>query len=126
MRLLAAAGGYFALVFAAGFLLGVIRSLWIAPRLGARRAEILEAPLMVAISWLAARALVPAADLGTGLPERLRMGAVALVLMLGAELLLVRPLRGVSVRQYLAARDRWAAGAYYLALLAFALMPAVA
>ena len=30
---------YFELVFGAGFVLGTIRTLWIAPRLGARMAE---------------------------------------------------------------------------------------
>ena len=35
---------YFAVVFAAGFLLGTVRTLWIAPRLGTRVAELAETP----------------------------------------------------------------------------------
>lgn len=123
MSLLAAAAAYAGAVFAAGFLLGVIRTLWIAPRLGARRAELLEAPLMMAISFLAARSIIPAFDVGTAWPGRLLVGALALILMLAIELVLVRPLRGISLREYFTGRDRIAAAAYFLALLAFGLMP---
>ena len=44
MQIVKAAVLYFALVFGAGFVLGPIRILWVAPRLGARVAELLEAP----------------------------------------------------------------------------------
>ena len=33
---------YFALVFAAGFALGTIRTLWVMPRLGVSTAELIE------------------------------------------------------------------------------------
>lgn len=125
MRLLAAAALYFVLVFAAGFALGVLRTLWLAPRLGERRAELLEMPLMLGLSALAAAlARGPAAGLMSG--ERLVMGGLALFMLLGAELLLVRPLRGMSLRRYFAGRDPVALAAYLAALLGFALMPALA
>jgi len=37
---------YFALVFAVGFLLGTVRTLWAVPRLGVRTAELMEQPIM--------------------------------------------------------------------------------
>ena len=46
---------YFALVFAAGFALGTMRTLWVMPRLGARTAELIEQPVMLGVSILAAR-----------------------------------------------------------------------
>jgi hypothetical protein len=48
-----AAIGYFAVVFGMGFLLGTLRVLHIAPRLGEEFAVLIELPLMLAISWVA-------------------------------------------------------------------------
>jgi hypothetical protein len=55
MQMLKASVLYFTLVFGAGFLLGPIRILWIVPRLGVRTAELLEAPIMLAITIATAR-----------------------------------------------------------------------
>ena len=41
---------YFALVFGAGFVLGTVRTLWIVPRVGARRAELMETPIMLVVT----------------------------------------------------------------------------
>jgi hypothetical protein len=46
---------YFVLVFAVGFVLGTVRTLWAVPRLGVRTAELMEAPIMFGVSILAAR-----------------------------------------------------------------------
>ena len=45
---------YFTLVFGAGFVLGIIRTLWVARRLGRRIAELMEAPLMFVVTLSAA------------------------------------------------------------------------
>lgn len=50
---------YFSLVFAAGFVLGIIRTLWVISRLGVRTAEMMEAPIMFGVSIFAARWVVP-------------------------------------------------------------------
>jgi hypothetical protein len=116
---------YFALVFAAGFVLGTIRTLWIVPRMkiGARAAELIEAPIMVAVSLVAAGWVVRRLDMPFQLSSRLSMGCVALGLMLLAEFTLVLRLRGLSLAQYLAARDPVSGTLYYLALALFAIMP---
>jgi hypothetical protein len=49
---------YFALVFGAGFALGTIRTLWVVPRLGTRKAELMEAPIMLVVTIVAARWVV--------------------------------------------------------------------
>ncbi len=47
MAILKAGVLYFALVFGAAFVLGTIRTLWVAPRFGTRRAELMETPIML-------------------------------------------------------------------------------
>jgi hypothetical protein len=67
---------YFALVFLAGFALGTVRTLWIAPGTGARAAELMEAPIMLAVSAVAARWVVRALSLPPTPVYRLGMGAI--------------------------------------------------
>jgi len=76
---------YFALVFAAGFVLGTIRTPWVVPRLGVRRAELMEAPIMFGISILAARWVVRHVQVSPLRSKRLAIGCIALGLMLVAE-----------------------------------------
>ncbi len=123
MRMLKAAVLYFAIVFSVGFLLGPIRILWVAPRTGARAAELMEAPIMLAVSLVAARWMVRRSAVPPGLGSRLGMGMIALAFMLVAEFSLVLPLRGISFREYMATRDLVSATAYYLSLGTFAILP---
>jgi hypothetical protein len=116
---------YFALVFAAGFLLGALRVTFIVPRLGVRSAELLETPFMILISFLAARWVVHRHAVPCTATKRLSMGALALGLMLIAEFGFVLWLRGISLSQYFATRDPVSGTAYYIALGVFALMPMV-
>jgi hypothetical protein len=55
MQMLKAGAVYFALVFGTGFVLGTIRTIWVVPRVGTRAAELMEMPMMLAVSILAAR-----------------------------------------------------------------------
>jgi hypothetical protein len=73
---------YFALVFAAGFVLGTIRTIWIAPYFGTRNAELMEAPVMFVVTvpsaqWAARRLTRP-----PSWARRLAVGLVALGLLL--------------------------------------------
>ena len=49
---------YFAGVFSAAFLLGVVRTLWLAPAIGAAPAVLVETPIVLAISWWWCRRLL--------------------------------------------------------------------
>jgi len=115
---------YFAAVFSIGFVLGVARGLWIAPWLGERVAELAEMPVMVVVSYLAARTLMP---LGRDLGSRgaALVGGAALALLICAELAVVFFVRGQRLDDYVASRDPVSGSAYVLALLLFAAMPAI-
>jgi hypothetical protein len=114
---------YFALVFAAGFALGTIRTVWIAQRLGVRTAELVEQPIMVGISILAARWVVRRLGIPPLWPRRLVMGCIALGLMLLVEFTVVLWIRGLTVHGYIEARDPVSGAAYFIALGAFAVVP---
>ena len=58
MQILKAGALYFALVFGAGFVLGTIRTLWVAPRVGMRIAELMETPNMLVVIIVAARWII--------------------------------------------------------------------
>lgn len=125
MAALKPAAAYFALVFGAGFVLGAFRVAMVVPRLGVRAAELLELPLMLVVVYFAARHVVRRFALPPAWVPRLRVGAIALVLLFAAELLLAVALQGRSVGDYLASRDPVSGGAYLAAVLAYAAMPAI-
>ena len=114
---------YVARVFGAGFALGIVRELWVTPRVGVRAAELLELPLMLVITVLAARAVDRRWLTASGARMRVAVGLSALVLLLAAEVGLGMTLRGLSVRDALLARDPVSGTAYYVSLMIFALMP---
>jgi hypothetical protein len=114
---------YFALVFGAGFALGTLRVLLLVPRLGARTAELIEAPFMLAVTFLAARWTVRRLAVPSAWAPRLAMGGIALGLLLAAEFTLVLGLRGISMREYFATLDPVSGTVYYMLLGVFAIMP---
>ena len=122
-QILRAAGLYFVIVFGAGFVLGTIRVLLVVPRLGVRTAELLETPVMVAISFFAARWIVRRLAVRPSTTERFAFGLVGLALLVGAELTLVLWVQGLTISDYIAHRDPVSGIAYVIALGLFAVMP---
>ena len=115
---------YFAITFASAFALGIARTLWIAPRLGAATAVFIEIPILITASWFVARRALH--QRAFTLPQLFAIGTIAFALTMVSEAALTNILRGQSVNQ-------WATDlASPLGLLgvagqvAFALMPAVA
>ncbi len=123
LQTLKAGAAYFALVFGAGFVLGVIRELWAVPRFGARAAELMEMPIMLGVIVVAASWIIARAGLSEAVAVRIAMGLIALALLLAAEFSLVIWLRGLTIEEYVAARDP-VSGAVYVAMVAlYAMMP---
>lgn len=80
------AGSLYALgVFTVGFALGAIRVLYLVPRLGETVAVLLEAPLMLAVSWKASRWSASKHGLLTDPHGALLMGAIAFAVLMFAE-----------------------------------------
>jgi hypothetical protein len=125
MRTLKAGALYFVLVFGAGFVLGIPRVLWIAPRLGARAAELMESPVMLLVIIFAAGWVVRRFSLPPTVAARLGAGAIALALLLATEFTVVLKIRHLTLAQYIAGRDPVAGTVYALMLLVFVLMPLV-
>jgi hypothetical protein len=101
MRILKAGILYFAIVFGAGFVFGTIRTIWVVPRIVTRWAELLEMPLMFAVTIAAARWLVLRLAIPSTSSARLGMGGIALVLLVATEFGPMLWLRGLSIRRYL-------------------------
>lgn len=122
MRILRTGIIYFLIVFAAGFLLGLIRVPFLVPRFGVRVSELLEILIMLMVVWWAARRV---STRNSDLPRKslLAVGFIGLFFMLAAELSMAVALSGQSVWQYVASRDPVSGTAYALALLFFAVAP---
>jgi hypothetical protein len=123
MQILKASVLYFALVFGAGFVLGTIRILWIAPSFGTRTAELMEAPIMFVVTILAARWVVRFLSLPPRAGTRFSVGFIALGFLLGAEFAVVLWIRRLTIGEYIASRDPVSGTVYIVTLGAFAVMP---
>ena len=123
LNTLRAGSVYFALVFAAGFVLGIIRELWAAPRFGIVTAELMEAPIMLVVIVLAAQWAVFRFRVEPSLGHRLGMGAIALSLLLIAEAAFVLGLRQLTLPEYIASRDPVSGTVYLVMLAMYALIP---
>lgn len=100
MRQARAAATYFLLTYAAGFLFGSLRAFVLEPRFGPLVATLCEAPLMLlaiagSARWTTTRFALPA-----GRP-RIAMGAIALLLLIAAELFGSALLRSMTPAAYL-------------------------
>jgi len=84
---------YFAAIFALGFVLGALRTLYLAPAIGPTAAVLCELPVMLAASWFAAKALVRRFGVRSE-SAALAMGGLAFALLMGAECALAVALGG--------------------------------
>jgi len=87
---------YFLLVLGAGFILGTVRVLLMVPSVGDRAAELLEMPLMVLATVLAAWWITQRFPEPSDNARRLVIGGIPLSLMLTAELTVDIGLRGMT------------------------------
>jgi hypothetical protein len=100
MRIASAAIVYWAMVFALGFVLGTVRVLWIIPLVGLMPATLLELPIILGGSWLAAGWLLRRFSLARQ-GEALTVGTLAFAILMAAECALAVTLMAQSPAQWL-------------------------
>jgi hypothetical protein len=93
---------YLAAVFAAAFVFGTVRTLWLIPQIGEVRAVLVEVPLVLALSWGVAGAVLRRWPLPAP-QSRAVMGGVAFAGLMLLELALGRIGFGRSLPDLLAA-----------------------
>ena len=91
---------YFAAVFAAGFILGTIRTLLVIPRIGELPAVLLELPVILVIAWIVCGWLMRGQPLRKS--EAIAAGALAFAILMVAETALSVMLFGRTPAEYLA------------------------
>ncbi len=123
LRVAVAAAEYYAWVFAAGFVLGAFRVPFLVPRLGERWAELLEMPVMLAVIYHAAGRVVRRHAPRVAGAAWVAVGALALALLVAAEVGLALALQDLSVAEYVAGRDPVSGSAYLASLAVYAVMP---
>ena len=121
-QILVAAAAYWAPVFAFAFALGVVRTLWLTPAIGALAATLCEVPLTLAASWWAARRLTAHFRIARG-GEALAMGLAAFALLMLAEVSLARVLAGQSAEDWLRGMANPAGAVGLAGQVLFGLMP---
>ena len=119
------AGAFYAIiVFVIGFILGTIRVLLLAPRLGETIAVIVEAPVILAASWFVCRSCVARLDVRRTVSARSLMGLVAFLVLMSAEIGLGAVL-GRSLVDQLATYGSLAGAIGLAAQVIFAMFPVI-
>lgn len=100
-NVLVAGAAYWAIVFAVGFALGSFRVLLIEPAVGTLAAVLIELPVMLGASWLAARWLVQRYSIAAA-RQALATGGIAFALLMASEVVLTTVWAGNSPGQWIA------------------------
>lgn len=122
MRVWEVALVHFVLVFGSGVLFGAVRVLAVEPELGARNAELAEAPFLLAVVLLSAW-LTSGACKECDLRTFFGISAAATVLLLVADLSVGMRFRDLTPAEIFLGRDRVSSALYYGLLAAYAVAP---
>ncbi|GHA03230.1 hypothetical protein GCM10008090_10280 [Arenicella chitinivorans] len=114
---------YFIVVFSFGFVLGTIRVLLLVPNLGEQTAELIEAPFMVLVSFMAACFIRNLSKEKLNSNDLLLVGFLALGYLLAVELSVVLWVRELSVSEFVQSRYSIAGIAYLVSLILYSLFP---
>ena len=118
-----AGGVYFVAVFLFGFVLGTARTLIVLPRLGETVGVVLEAPVILAISWVTCAWCVDRFRVPSGAWIRLLMGAAAFSLLGVAEISISLFVFGRTIASHFAGYRSSASAIGLVAQVVFAIFP---
>jgi hypothetical protein len=76
---------YFLGIFALGFVLGIIRTLVLIPRIGALAGVLLEIPVLLTVSWFFCRRILTRFSITGELKHRFTVGGSAFILLMITE-----------------------------------------
>jgi hypothetical protein len=107
-------------------MLGVVRTLFVAPRTGDLVAVLIETPIVLLASWFAARLSARRFSVPPHVPDRLAMGLAAFTLLMTVETVLGVMLFARPLPQQFAAYGTPAGTIGLLGQLAFGLIPLLA
>ena len=114
---------YCAVVFAAGFVLGAMRTFWVAPLSGEFVAVALEAPVLLAVAWSVSGWIVKRLEVSESFLDRLIMGGVALATLVATEAVIAFTAGGPTLTHYYLVSGQSGLLLGLLAQLAFAVFP---
>ncbi|WP_390586987.1 hypothetical protein [Erythrobacter sp. MTPC3] len=121
---------YWAVIFSLGFILGTARTVWGGDAVGESTFILIEIPIILAASWIAARRVMRRMKIDNAC-SALAMGALAFALLMASEMALAALLahdagRSEAVRSWLASLIA-PPGLYgFLGQIAFGLIPRLA
>ena len=119
----AAGAAYFSLVFPAAFIVGALRTLWLAPQIGEVAAVLIEAPIILVVSWVACGEIIRRLGVSRRTALRAAMGFTSFILLIGAEFGLARLGLARSTAEWLASYRTFSGLIGLAAQLAFAVFP---
>lgn len=96
-----AGAAYFATVFAAGFIFGIIRETLIKPWIGEFRAVALETPFILTISWIASSHLMDSYRIGSSVTAAAIMSGFAFTLLMIVEIGSSLTIEQLKLRAYI-------------------------
>ena len=116
---------YFGVVFAVAFCLGTLRVLVVEPAVGALSAVLMEAPILLGLSWIVAHRLVSRWIAPGDVQAAALMGLTAFILLMGAELALSTLVFGESPAGFASGWTTPPGAAGLASQIGFALIPVV-
>ncbi len=125
IRAIGAGIEYAIAVFTAGFAFGTVRVILLVPRFGATISVLLEAPVILAVSWVLSKAIARRFDVRSDPFDRALMGGAAFALLIGLELLVSVLVFGMPASAFLTQYGTAPALIGLAAQVAFALFPLV-